>query len=334
MKKKLMALIMGTLMVTTILGGCNSNTANPAMPSESTDASTSTVAEPPVETPAAAGGKYALVMSHMSNAFVTTFAEAAKEKAAELGVELIVFDGNKDSATQIGQIESVITQGYAGIMVEPVSVDGIRPAVEAANNAGIPIITVVQQMTQSELIQSHIGGDDMSAGKLEMEKAIEGMGGKGKIAILYGPMGSDAMLIRKEGYDTVLAQNPDVEVVFDQTANWVTDEALKIVENWLQSGKKINAIVSQNDGMAIGAVKAVEDAKLNDSIMVYGIDATPDGISAISAGRMEGTVSQNVAGQGKLAMETIVKLVAGDAVDEIIQTPPEWVTRENVTDYE
>lgn len=280
------------------------------------------------------GGKYALVMSHMTNAFTTTFASSAEQAAKELKLELTVFDGEQDSATQISQIESAITQGYVGIMVEPVSVDGIKPAVEAANQANIPIITVIQMMTEQDLAKSYVGGDDKQAGILQMEKAIEEMGGKGNIAILYGPMGSDGQLIRKEGYDEVLAKHPDVKVVFEQTANWVTDEALKITENWLQSGTEIQAVVAQNDGMAIGAMKAVEDAKLSESIKIYGVDATPDGVAAIAAGRMAGTVSQDVAGMGRLAVETIAQIVEGKTVEPVIRTVPVWVNKENVADFE
>ena len=353
MKKRWLALALSAVMCAGVFAGCGGsggdagNTeAADSQQAEATDAAaTEEAAEQPKDAddsaeaaesaPAAENnGKYALVISHMTNAFVTTFAENAQAKAKELGVELTIFDGNKDSATQISQIESAITQGYAGIMVEPVSVDGIKPAVVAANDAGIPVITVIQKMAEQDLAKSYVGGNDKEAGKLEMEKAIEGMGGKGNIAILYGPMGSDAQLIRKEGYDEVLAEYPDVSVEFEQTANWVTDEALKITENWLQSGKEINAIVSQNDGMAVGAMKAVEDAKMNDQIKIYGIDATPDGLDAIANGRMAGTVSQSVAKMGQESMDTLYKVVNGESVEAEVLMQPEWVTIDNIADYE
>ncbi|MDR0885591.1 MAG: sugar ABC transporter substrate-binding protein [Clostridiales Family XIII bacterium] len=280
------------------------------------------------------GGKYALIMSHMTNAFVTTVADAAKAEAEKEGVELNVFDGKQDAATQISQIESCIAQGYAGIVVEPVSVDGIIPAIKEANEAKIPVITVVQQISDQSLVAAYVGGDEIKAGELEMKEALATIGGKGNIAILYGPMGSDAQLIRKEGYDNILKENPDVKVVFEQTANWTSDEALKVVENWLQTGTEINAIVSQNDGMAVGAMKAVEDAKKKGEIGIFGIDATPDGVSAIKDGRMDGTVSQGAANMGTIGIETIIKVAKGEKVDPLIYTEAEWVNSENIADYE
>jgi ribose transport system substrate-binding protein/inositol transport system substrate-binding protein len=328
--KKLMVILVCAMMVVVGVTGCGGGggagegeDADAAGTSESTDADAGAVE----------GGKYALVMSHMTNAFVTTFSNGASEKAAELGVDLTVFDGNQDAATQISQIESCITQGYIGIMVEPVSVDGLKPAVLAANEAGIPIITVVQQISDQDLAMSYVGGNEINAGELEMTKAIEAIGGKGNIAILYGPMGSDAQLIRKQGYDNILAEYPDVKVVFEQTANWTSDEALKVTENWLQTGTEINAVVAQNDGMAVGAMKAVEDAKMRDSIQIFGIDATPDGVAAISEGRMDGTVSQDTPGMGKLSMQTIYDIVQGETVEPIIYTEAQWVDASNVDQY-
>lgn len=337
MKKSFLSLILVIALIATVFAGCgNKEEASTDAPSsEASEQVAGEQAEEPSETEASDGavkeGKYALVMSHMSNAFTTTFAASAKEEAEKLGIELVVFDGEKDAATQINQIETAVNQGYVGIMVEPVSVDGIKPAVEYAKEAGIPVVTVIQQITASDLVNSHVGGDDKAAGVLQMEQTIAQVGENAKIAIIWGPMGSDAQLIRKEGYDEVLAKYPNVEIVFDQTANWVTDEALSLTENWLQSGKQIDAIVSQNDSMAIGAVKAAEDA--GKDIMISGIDATPDGIDAISAGRMTGTVSQDTPEMGRLSTRTLVDAVAGKDVPELVSTVPVWVNADNVADY-
>ncbi len=285
--------------------------------------------------PAATGGgqKYGLFMSHMTNAFTIELSDAVKAKAAELGVELTVYDGGQDAAKQISQVETAISQGISAIIIEPVSVDGITPAIEAAKKAGIPVVTVNQKITQQELANSFVGVSHVEGGELEMRTAIEAIGGKGNIAILLGPLGSDAQLGREEGYNKVLAEYPDVEVVFSQTANWKTDEALKIVENWLQTGTQIDAIVAQNDGMALGALKAVEDAQMQDQIKVYGLDAVPDALAAVKDGRLAATVSQSTAEQGAGAMEAAYKIVTGETVDAEILVGHTLITVENVDSY-
>ncbi|MCB6366776.1 sugar ABC transporter substrate-binding protein [Intestinibacillus massiliensis] len=279
--------------------------------------------------------KIALCMSHQTNEFTTAVGKGAKEKAAELGVTVEVFDGKQDQATQINQIETAINQGYDGILVEPISADGIVPAVKSANEAGVPVITVVQQMkNQDTMAASYCGGDEAAASKLEMQKAVDAIDGKGNIVIIYGPMGSDAQLKRKAGYDEILAQNPDVTVVYQETANWVTEEALTLMENWLSTGKEINAVVSQNDSMAMGALKAIEDAGKQADIPVFGLDAVSDAVKAVADGRLAGTVSQDAPGQGALGVETMVKVLNGEDVEPINYTECVWVNKDNVADYQ
>ncbi|MDR3077953.1 MAG: substrate-binding domain-containing protein, partial [Planctomycetota bacterium] len=218
----------------------------------------------------------ALCMSHMSNAFTIEMSDAVKKRAAELGVNLIVNDGGKDAARQVGQIESLIAQGIDGILVEAVSVDGIRPAVNLARETGIPLVTVNQKASNQENAVSFVGVSHEDGGELEMSEAAKAVVGKGNVALLLGPMGSDAQLGRSLGYKKVLDKNPGLKVVFEQTANWDTEAALRLMENWLQTGTKIDVVVAQNDGMALGALKAVEDAQLQASVKVYGLDAVPD----------------------------------------------------------
>lgn len=342
MKKKIMAICLSMVLAIGALascgggGGSSASKAPESKPAGSEAAGSAAASEAPKADAGAKSGqgkRIALVMSHLTNAFTTTFSEAAKAKGKELGVEVTVLDGKKDVGVQISQIESAIGQKYDGILVEPVSVDGIKPAVEEANKAGIPIATCIQKMKEQDLAKCYIGGDDMAAGKLEMEKACEAIGGKGDIAILYGPMGSDAQIIRKQGYDEALKVYPDVKIVAEQTGNWVTDEALKVTENWLAAGKNLAAIVSQNDSMGIGAAKAISDAGKTDSIKVFGVDATPDGLDAIAKGTMTGTVSQDTKGMGGLAVETMVKIINGEQVPKEVLTKPVWVTKDNVAEF-
>lgn len=279
------------------------------------------------------GYKIALLMSHQTNAFTTAVSDGARAEAEALGVTVDVFDGKQDQATQASQIEQCIAQGYDGILVEPISVDGIAPSVKLANEAEIPVITVVQKMTQQELAVAHCGGDDANAARLQMEKAVEALGGEGNIVVLYGPMGADAQLVRKEGYDAVLAENAGIQVVFEDTANWTTDEALSKMETWLQSGTEINAVVAQNDSMALGAQKAIEDIGMQDDIIVFGIDAVPEGIASVAEGKMDGTVSQDAAGQGALGVQIMVDHLKGNSVSSVTYTECIWVILDNVEDY-
>lgn len=277
--------------------------------------------------------KYGLFMSHMTNAFTIEMSDAVKSKAAELGLDLTVYDGGQDPAKQVSQVETAVTQGISCIVIEPASVDGLVPAIESATKAGIPVVVVNQMISKPEVASSFVGVDNVEGGKLEMKTAAEAMGGKGNVAFLLGPMGSDAQLGRTAGYYEVLKDYPEITVVFEQSANWKTDEALKIVENWLQTGTEINAIVANNDGMALGALKAVEDAQMLDKILVYGLDATPDALAAVKEGKLAATISQSTTEQGKVAMDTCAKLVKGETVEKEIYVEFTLITIDNVDEY-
>lgn len=189
---------------------------------------------------------------------------------------------------------------------------------------------MAQKAKDQDLSKAFVGSDDKAAGSLETRQALEVIGGKGSIALLYGHMGSDGQLLRKEGYGEVLKEFPEVTVVFEQTANWDTAEALTVTENWLSTGTEINAVVSQNDSLAIGVLKPVANASKTDSIKVFGVDATDDGLSSITSGGMSGTVSQDTAGMGELAVSTMRDLLNGKQVEPINYTEATWITKDNV----
>jgi ribose transport system substrate-binding protein/inositol transport system substrate-binding protein len=330
MKKRMMVFMAVFMVLALTLAACQAPApAATEAPAPEQPAAT----EAPAEPAAPAAAKYGLFMSHMTNAFTIEMSDAVKGKAAELGVDLTVYDGGQDPAKQAGQVETAVTQGISCIVIEPASVDGLVPAIENATKAGVPVVVVNQAISKPEAATSFVGVSNVDGGELEMKTAAEAMGGKGNVAFLLGPMGSDAQLGRTEGYYNVLKDYPDIKVVYEQTANWKTDEALALVENWLQTGTQIDAIVANNDGMAMGALKAVEDAQLLDKIKVYGLDATPDALAAVKDGKLAATISQNTTPQGQKAMETCVNIVKGDTVDKTILLPFALITKENVGDY-
>jgi ABC-type sugar transport system substrate-binding protein len=166
-----------------------------------------------------------------------------------------------------------------------------------------------------------------------MQQAIDDMGGKGNIAILLGPRGSEAEINRSKGYSDILAKYPDVNVVFEETANWTTEEGLRLTENWLQTGTPINAFVCQNDDMALGAVKAIEDKGLQAQIKVYGIDAAPDAVKAVKDGRLTMTVSTEVFPVSQKIIDLCMALYRGEKIEPAYELDGKVVNSANVDQY-
>ncbi|GMO17008.1 MAG: hypothetical protein Pg6A_03210 [Termitinemataceae bacterium] len=251
---------------------------------------------------------FMLCISHMTNAFTKTVADSMSAAAASAGAELIINEAGNDIGKQVGQIESGVNQKVNAIIVEPVNVSGVIPAIEAAEKAGVPVIVFNQRISDGSKAHAFVGVSNETLGFMEMKSAAEAIGGSGNIAILLGPLGSDGQLGRSAGYEKALAEYPDIKVAFQETGNWTAEEGLKLAENWLQTGQTLAAIVSQNDGMALGAVKAVEDKGLSGTVKVYGLDAVPDALKAVQAGRLTATVSQATERQSQKAIEVAMAL--------------------------
>jgi len=243
-------------------------------------------------------------------------------------VKLVVADGESRIDKQSFQLSNFVSQGVAGIVVTPSDADAFAPAVREAMEAGITVVAVANDVNNAP---GHLycGSDEINSGRTEMQYVADRLGGKGRIAILLGPLGASAAIGRRAGYQLVLDQYPDIEVVFEQTANWMRDAAMTLTENWLSTGEKLDAIVCENDGMALGAVEAIYGAKREDEIFVTGIDGVADALYSIQEGRLAATCQQDALAQAEIAVELILKARRGEAVEDAY-VPMTLITIENV----
>ncbi len=125
-----------------------------------------------------------------------------------------------------------------------------------------------------------------------------------------------------------------LNVIDEQTANWSRDQAQTLMTNWLSTGAAFDALIANNDEMAIGAIQSMKAAGIDmASVVVGGVDATQDALAAMQAGDLDVTVFQNAAAQGSGAQDAATKLAAGEAVDQKVYVPFELVTPANVADY-
>ncbi len=236
MFKKLLAAGLGLAMTVSMMTGCSlvsdgssssdTKTEESAAADSSEDSSEadSTADASKEESEDAGSGdliekKMALFMTHMSNEFTVTLSNAAKDEAAERGYALNIYDANQDAQNQADQIEQAITLGVEGIIIEPVSVDGVVPSVKAAKEAGVNVVIVNQRISDPEAADCYVGADAATTGSKLMEEVMKDIDGKGNVALLLGPMGSDGQVGRSEGFDQVLADYPDVTVAFQDTAD-------------------------------------------------------------------------------------------------------------------
>ena len=279
------------------------------------------------------GFKILLLQQHRNNAFQNGVYNAAVAAAEELGCELTILSSESDAATQISQIEQAIGE-YDAVLYEPVNPDALGAVSKEAADEGVVVINIISACTDWESygIAAVSYGDNVTAGESEMQAVADLLGGKGNIAILTGPSGDSGGLQRLEGYNNILANYPDIkQVVEPADCGWDTASAQTTVESWL-SAYEFDAIVAENDGMAIGAGNA---AGANSGIIITGVDGTPDGFEAIKDGRITGTVSQNGGEMAANGLNAAVLLLKGEELESnILITTNTWIDASNLADFE
>jgi ribose transport system substrate-binding protein len=298
--------------------------------------------ETEAETSAAAGSGSAEVCSDLrigvtpygQSSFITQGQEGMEAFADANGIELLWTSAENDIATQAGQIETFINQGVDAMIIAPVGADSLGSQLQAAADAGIPVVAVNTTLNNDALIISSVLPDDVAAGAQEMQQMADHLGGKGNIVVLQGPLGSSPELDRTEGIYSVLANYPDIKVLAIETANWSRVEAANLMAGWLTSfDGAIDGIVSENDDMALGAIQAMKEAAISPLLPVVGIDGIEDGLRAIEAGEMIGSSLQH--GRIELAAGLAVaqKVACGEMVEKyyVYTMPP--INADNVASY-
>lgn len=272
-------------------------------------------------------------MLSLQSEFVVNVKDAMEAAAKEKGIKLMVNDAQRTAEKQVQQIETFISQKVDAIILNPCEVEASSPAVEKAKAAGIPIINVNSETTAKP--DGFVGSKDEESGEIAMEQIAKLIGGKGNIVIMDGYMGQAAQIKRAIGAKNVLGKYPDIKVLAEQTAEWDRAKAMSLMENWIQSyGDKINAVFAHNDEMGMGAVQALEQAKLKDKVVVISIDAIADALQAVKDGRLNATVFQDAKGQGTGAVDLAIKLAKKESAEQKeVYIPFQLVTKENVDGF-
>lgn len=282
------------------------------------------------------GGEKKIVIGvsilNMANEFTATLAKGIEAKGKELGVKIIVNDGQKDPNKQIQQVETFIAQKVDAIIFNPIEAEASSPAVDKAKEAGIPIINV-NSVTKSAP-DAFVGSKDQESAKIAIDYLAERLGSKGNLVMMHGHLGQSAEIDRTEGAVEALKAYPDMKLIAEQTGEWNRDKALTLMQNWLQAHDgQIQGVFAQNDEMGMGALKALEDAGVKKDIVLVSVDAIADALQAVKDGRLDATVFQNAAAQGGGALETALKIINKETFEKEVFVPFELVTKDNVDQY-
>lgn len=274
--------------------------------------------------------------SSLDDTFLNYVVEAARGAAKEHDVDLIVEGARESIDVQNSQVTAMIAEGVSAIVV--VITDTSMPAevVEAAKKAGIPLVFVNRNPYPGERPPENcfvIATDAFVEGETQMRFAGGLIGADGHLFILQGLPTNDGAQKRTAGVKSVVQSTyPELAIVAEETANWMRGQARGIVNKWIDSFERIDAIVANNDDMALGALDALRERNRKD-VVVVGVDAIPEALQAIADGAMAGTVLQDPIEQGRRAITVALRAIRKEPQTQNLLLPSELVTKDNIADY-
>ncbi len=284
--------------------------------------------------------KIGVSMDKFDDNFLTVLrngmADYAKTKP---GVTLQIEDAKDDVSKQISQVQNFIANGMDAIIVNPVDTSATAAITKAAADAGVPLVYVNRLPADIEKLgpkAAVVASDEKESGTYETQQICKLLGGKGDILVIEGQLSNQAAVQRTKDIHEVIStpECSGIKIIAEQTGEWDRTKGQNLMTNWLSKGMKFDAVVSNNDEMAIGALQAMKSAGVDTKkAIVGGVDATQDALASMKAGDLKVTVFQNAAGQGKGAVDAALALAAGKPVDKWVKIPFELVTPANLDQY-
>lgn len=279
---------------------------------------------------------FALVNINQQALFFNQINEGAQKAADAAGAKLVIFNANNVPSAQNDAIENYITQKVDGIILVAIDVNGVKPAITAAKAAGIPVIAIDAQIPDGDNV-AFIGVDNAKAGedigKFYADYVKSEMGGTAKIGIV-GALNSFIQNQRLDGFKKAVTDS-GLAITFLDTVDGqnVQETAMSASENLMTANPDMTTLYATGEPALLGAVSAVTSQGRTGDVKVFGWDLTKQVVQGIDDGWVVAVVQQDPAGEGKAAVEALIKLKKGETVEPIINIPVTIVTKDNVEQY-
>ena len=253
--------------------------------------------------PAAAQQKTTIGVSlaQDDNPFYIAMLKGIRERAQELGWEVVTVSANEDKAKQIAGVQDLVARDVQGILISPIDAVGVNAAYDAAKAANIPIVSVARGSTSPNQTL-HVAMDEAQIGRDIAEWTAKAIGGDGKVAMLLGPSGVPTFRNLGDGYAQVMAKYPKIQIVFRADGPLTRERGVKQAEDALVANPDLKAIYAANDDVALGAMQAVLAADRSGKTIVTGMNGVPPALRAVKDGKLAMTVELNPVGAGSASM--------------------------------
>ncbi|MCQ2994320.1 sugar ABC transporter substrate-binding protein [Pseudomonas quasicaspiana] len=286
---------------------------------------------------AAADYRIGVSIARVDDNFMTYVRNGLDEAAKKEKVQIQFEDAQGDVVRQLNQVQGFLNQKMDAIIVLPVDTSATANITRATVEAKVPLVYVNRHPDERNLPKGvvTVASNDIEAGQLQMRYLAEKLGGKGNLAIIMGDLAQNATHDRTEGVKQVLKDYPGIKIVEQQSAEWQRNKGMDLTSNWLLAGSRFDAIVANNDEMAIGAAMALQQAgKAKGEVAIIGIDGLPDGLAAIKRGMLAASVFQDPKAQATSAVLSALKMIKGEPVETDVWVPFQLIRPEQLAVFE
>lgn len=260
--------------------------------------------------------------------------KAAELEGKKYGIESVILYGGGygDVAKQVSQMEDLVQRKVNGIVLGPVSFEGLAPVVDEAVKKGIKVVEFIT-LSKSEKKMSAVTNDDEKIGRIMAEGHAQQLGGKGKVVMISGAAGAFWSKARSDGYRKLMKEKYQGIQILDE--KWMapieTGATMKVAEDLLLAHPDINGIYTTITAMARGAARAVEAAgkKGKIKLVAAALEGTED-IAPLFDGTLAAIVSEPGVLYGKWAMDYLIKALEGEKVPKMVYVPNPIYTRANI----
>lgn len=270
----------------------------------------------------ASGGAYAqgngktigLAVANLQAEFFNMIRQSVETYGKEKGYTVITVDAKADAATQVNQIQDLLTQKIDALIYIPAGATAAAVPVKAARKAGIPVVNV-DRNAEGAPGDTFIHGESIKATKELAEWLCAKTGGKGNAVIIHGQKGTTPEIDRFKGFEKGLKACPTTKITQNQwTERWSPEEANKIAQDMLQRDPTVSIIFGQSDNLALGSAQAVKLSKPNHKVWVAGYDGDIAGLKAVLNGTLDATATQPTFTMGRMAVDAVTDLLAGKKI--------------------
>ncbi|MFP3040905.1 sugar ABC transporter substrate-binding protein [Treponema primitia] len=267
----------------------------------------------------AAGGKdtgkkrVLFVARTLGDTFPAWLRSALEEEVKKYPDIVLTSQDGQGSDQQIADfVDNGITNKFDVILLQPQNTEAQRPPAERAVKAGIPLVTVNLRIPGMENVSNSVDASPFDQGggcaKLALTQIPQGA----RVVVLNGPAAHPHSNERRRAWQEIFFNaRPDIVKLAEDYANWNKDEAMKLMEDWVQAHGKIDAVISMNDNMATGAIEVIKDNPAYANLLVYGVDGTAEAALLIQQGKMTATSFQNAYALAENSLNIINAILSG-----------------------